>query len=86
MGAIKRMITCSFGSPQCLCQWCEKPCNDGLNCHDCEHHDEAKHNIYVCTGFTGTYPWGTHSDEVKRQVELLLNERGELARVDGYLE
>lgn len=64
-------IKCPFKNEQCLCQWCKEPCNDGLMCHECIVAGEQKHNCYICTGFEGMYPWGTHSDEVKRIAEKL---------------
>ncbi len=36
-----------------MCQFCEKQCNNGLNCSDCQFHNKIMHSIYLCTGFDG---------------------------------
>lgn len=48
---------CNYGVATCMCCWCEKPCNNGLNCFECKREGKAVHNIYLCTGFAGTPPW-----------------------------
>lgn len=69
-------IKCKFGNSRCLCQWCEDQCNNGLECHECDMNGKAMHDCYMCTGFVGTYPTGTHSDEVHRKALELLEQRG----------
>ena len=44
---------CPFGNANCMCQFCEEPCNNGLNCSDCNYYGEIKHDVYLCTGFVG---------------------------------
>jgi hypothetical protein len=69
---------CKYGrtSSECLCQICEDQCNNGFNCATCDAAGKAEHNIYLCTGFTGTYPDGMTSDEVhKRALEILEDRR-----------
>lgn len=68
-------IKCEFKNPECLCQWCEEPCNNGLQCAECKQLGKGVHNCYMCTGFVGTYPWGTTSEEIRRRAEVLANER-----------
>ena len=45
--------TCPFDNNNCMCQFCEEPCNNGLNCFECIHSGEIKHSVYLCTGFKG---------------------------------
>ena len=70
-------VICEFKNPQCLCQWCEKPCNNRLTCYECKLSNKQEHDIFMCTGFVGTYPWGTHSDEIHRKALDLCNNRDE---------
>ena len=44
---------CPFDNTNCMCQFCENPCNNGLNCSDCRFHNKIMHTIYLCTGFEG---------------------------------
>ena len=44
---------CPFDNRSCMCQFCEEPCNDGLNCWDCEYNGKIMHSVYLCTGFKG---------------------------------
>lgn len=46
---------CPFGVYDCMCSFCEDPCNDGLNCSDCHHAGRACHHVYLCTGFSGDF-------------------------------
>ena len=48
---------CPFGVNTCMCCWCENPCNNGLNCFECNAEEKAVHDIYLCTGFIGIPPW-----------------------------
>lgn len=49
----RTLSMCPFENANCMCQFCEDPCNNGLNCSDCNHSGKAEHNIYLCTGFRG---------------------------------
>lgn len=44
---------CPFDNRNCMCQFCEKQCNNGLNCSDCQFYNKIMHSIYLCTGFDG---------------------------------
>ena len=44
---------CPFDNYNCMCQFCEDPCNNGLNCSDCEYQGKIMHTVYLCTGFKG---------------------------------
>lgn len=44
---------CPFNNYNCMCQFCEKACNNGLNCFECNNTGEIKHTVYLCTGFEG---------------------------------
>lgn len=44
---------CPFNNYNCMCQFCEDQCNDGLNCFECKHEGKIMHSIYLCTGFSG---------------------------------
>lgn len=46
---------CPFDNTNCMCQFCENPCNNGLNCSDCQFHNKIMHTIYLCTGFEGDF-------------------------------
>lgn len=46
-------MTCSFNNVNCMCQFCEKQCNNGFNCYECNHEGKAIHDICLCTGFEG---------------------------------
>ena len=39
---------------RCMCQCCETPCNNGLNCSDCAHEGKTVHDVFLCTGFDGS--------------------------------
>ena len=44
---------CPFDNQNCMCQFCEDPCNNGLTCSDCDYEGRAVHDIWLCTGFKG---------------------------------
>jgi len=44
---------CPFDNAECVCQFCEEPCNNGLNCWECKNEGKQVHSIYLCTGFKG---------------------------------
>lgn len=41
---------CPYGVNTCMCFWCEKPYNNGLQCKEFEWAGEAVHDTYLCTG------------------------------------
>lgn len=47
------MTTCPYGVRKCMCQFCERQCNNGFNCAECKQNEKAVHEIYLCTGFEG---------------------------------
>lgn len=55
MAELKR---CPFDNRNCMCQFCEKQCNNGLNCFDCENSGKIEHSVYLCTGFADYGPKG----------------------------
>ena len=61
---------CNYGVTSCMCCWCEKPCNNGLNCFECEMEGKAVHNIYLCSGFAGTPPWERVKENGETNVGL----------------
>ena len=71
-------VKCPFENTRCLCQWCEDQCNNGLTCHECDMKKQGVHDIYMCTGFEGMYPFGTHSDEIRRKAEAALEKGTEV--------
>ena len=40
-------MTCSFNNVNCMCQFCEKQCNNGFNCYECNHEGKVIHDIYI---------------------------------------
>ena len=70
-------IKCPYKIKTCLCQWCEKLCNNGFECSECDGEKKAVHNHYMCTGFVGTYPEGYTSDYIKQKAEELLKQKEE---------
>lgn len=53
MNTNEQLKPCPFDNYNCMCQFCENPCNNGLNCSDCNYCGEIKHTVYLCTGFSG---------------------------------
>lgn len=47
------MSNCPYNQRNCMCQFCEDPCNNGLNCCECRWEGKAVHDIHLCTGFKG---------------------------------
>lgn len=64
----RELKPCEYGVDTCMCCYCEKPCNNGLNCWECKREGKAMHNIYLCTGFAGIPPW--ERDKVARQAGI----------------
>lgn len=46
-------MLCPVGNGNCMCQYCEDKCNNGLTCYECQRRGEAVHDVYLCTGFKG---------------------------------
>lgn len=44
---------CPYDNYNCMCQFCDDKCNNGLNCFECKREGKAVHDIYLCTGFDG---------------------------------
>lgn len=40
---VEAINPCPFDNDNCMCQFCETPCNNGLNCSDCAHEGKAVH-------------------------------------------
>lgn len=49
----RELKPCLFDNFNCMCQFCKNPCNNGLNCSDCNHSGKIEHTVYLCTGFDG---------------------------------
>lgn len=60
------MERCEFDNAQCMCQFCEDQCNNGLNCYECKREGKPVHSIYLCTGFTGNLD--TYLENWKRKA------------------
>lgn len=46
-------MICPYDNKNCMCQFCEDQCNNGLNCSDCRFEGKSVHSIYLCTAFKG---------------------------------
>ena len=51
---VEAVNPCPFDNDNCMCQFCETPCNNGLNCSDCAHEGKTVHDVLLCTGFNGS--------------------------------
>ena len=65
---------CPFDNGECMCQVCEEPCNNGLNCWECKNEGKQVHSIYLCTGFKGDLNrylenWKAHRMEGENEPE-----------------
>lgn len=61
---------CPFDNDNCMCQFCETPCNNGLNCSDCAHEGKAVHDVLLCTGFNGSMEQYTENWKRKQMAKL----------------
>lgn len=61
---------CPFDNDNCMCQFCETPCNNGLNCSDCAHEGKAVHDVFLCTGFDGSVKQYVANWKRKQMEEL----------------
>ena len=52
---VEAVNPCPFDNDNCMCQFCETPCNNGLNCSDCAHEGKTVHDVLLCTGFNAAY-------------------------------
>lgn len=59
-----------FDNDNCMCQFCETPCNNGLNCSDCAHEGKAVHDVLLCTGFDGSMEQYTENWKRKQMEKL----------------
>lgn len=50
---VEAVSPCPFDNGNCMCQFCEAQCNNGLNCSDCRCEGKPVHDIHLCTGFVG---------------------------------
>lgn len=50
---VEAVSPCPFDNGNCMCQFCEAQCNNGLNCSDCRYEGKPVHDIHLCTGFVG---------------------------------
>lgn len=46
-------MKCPFDRRACMCQFCEKQCNNGMNCFECSVKQHPVHDIFLCSGFVG---------------------------------
>ena len=53
-----------------MCQFCETPCNNGLNCSDCAHEGKTVHDVLLCTGFNGSMEQYTKNWKRKQMAKL----------------
>lgn len=61
---------CPFDNDNCMCQFCETPCNNGLNCSDCAHEGKTVHDVFLCTGFDGSVKQYVANWKRKQMEEL----------------
>ena len=50
---VEAVSPCPFDNGNCMCQFCEAQCDNGLNCSDCRCEGKPVHDIHLCTGFVG---------------------------------
>lgn len=67
---VEAVNPCPFGNENCMCQFCETPCNNGLNCSDCAHEGKAVHDVLLCTGFDGSMEQYTENWKRKQMEKL----------------
>lgn len=67
---VEAVNPCPFDNDNCMCQFCETPCNNGLNCSDCAHEGKAVHNVFLCTGFDGSVKQYVANWKRKQMEEL----------------
>lgn len=67
---VEAVNPCPFDNDNCMCQFCETPCNNGLNCSDCAHEGKAVHDVLLCTGFDGSMEQYTENWKRKQMEKL----------------
>lgn len=67
---VEAVNPCPFDNENCMCQFCETPCNNGLNCSDCAHEGKAMHDVLLCTGFDGSMEQYTENWKRKQMAKL----------------
>ena len=67
---VEAVNPCPFDNENCMCQFCETPCNNGLNCSDCAHEGKAAHDVLLCTGFDGSMEQYTENWKRKQMEKL----------------
>lgn len=53
---VEAVSPCPFDNGNCMCQFCEAQCNNGLNCSDCRCEGKPVHDIHLCTASSETSP------------------------------
>lgn len=67
---VEAVNPCPFDNDNCMCQFCETPCNNGLNCSDCAHEGKTVHDVLLCTGFKGSMEQYTENWKRKQMAKL----------------
>lgn len=67
---VEAVNPCPFDNDNCMCQFCETPCNNGLNCSDCAHEGKTVHDVLLCTGFNGSMEQYTENWKRKQMEKL----------------
>lgn len=67
---VEAVNPCPFDNENCMCQFCETPCNNGLNCSDCAHEGKTVHDVFLCTGFNGSMEQYTENWKRKQMAKL----------------
>lgn len=67
---VEAVNPCPFDNDNCMCQFCETPCNNGLNCSDCAHEGKTVHDVLLCTGFNGSMEQYTENWKRKQMAKL----------------
>lgn len=67
---VEAVNPCPFDNENCMCKFCETPCNNGLNCSDCAHEGKAMHDVLLCTGFDGSMEQYTENWKRKQMAKL----------------
>lgn len=67
---VEAVNPCPFDNDNCMCQFCETPCNNGLNCSDCANEGKTVHDVLLCTGFNGSMEQYTENWKRKQMEKL----------------
>ena len=52
---VEAVNPCPFDNDNCMCQFCETPCNNGLNCSDCAHEGKRCMMCFSARALTGAW-------------------------------